>query len=119
DWSKTWVAEMMMSEEERERQKGVTPEEKRLNEIKGGVITSAVGLGVMIFLYVLMGAIAAQENPRDAEILRSVWIAGIIPFFVGLAIIFNGLFVSKRLVELKRQRMQSPPQPLPLSAPTT
>src|SRR2546425_8358864 len=51
DWSKTWVAEMFLREEDRERQKGVTPEEKRLNEIKGGVITSFVGLGIMIFLH--------------------------------------------------------------------
>lgn len=120
DWSKTWVAEMMMSEEERERHKGVTPEEKRLNEIKGGVITSFVGLGVMIFLYFLMGALAAQpENQHGGEILRHVWLAGVIPFLVGLAIIFNGLFISKRIVELKRQKMGMPPQPLPLGAPTT
>lgn len=119
DWSKTWVAEMMMSEEERERQKGVMPEEKRLNEIKGGIITSAVGIGAMIFLRILLGAIAMQENPPDAEILRSVWIVGVVPFLIGLAIIFNGLFISKRIVELKRQPAPRPPQPLPLGAPTT
>ena len=120
DWSKTWVAEAMMSEEERERRQGVTPEEKRLNEIKGGVITSFVGLGVMIFLYFVLNALAAQnENLQSAEFLRSIWMAGLIPFLVGLAIIFNGLFISKRIVELKRQQMPTPPQPLPLSAPTT
>jgi hypothetical protein len=120
DWSKTWVAEMMVSEEERERQKGVTPEEKRFNEIKGGVITSSVGLGVMIFLYFFMDGLAAQPgNASDAELLRHIWMAGIIPFFVGLAIIFNGLFISKRIVELKRQPLPKPPQPLPLGAPTT
>jgi hypothetical protein len=40
DWSKTWVAEMFLSESERkrrneavERQRGITPEVKRYNEI--------------------------------------------------------------------------------------
>jgi double-stranded uracil-DNA glycosylase len=43
DWSKTWVADMLLSEGERKRrarelelQRGITPEVKRLNEIKGG-----------------------------------------------------------------------------------
>ena len=42
-WSKTWVADMFLSDEERKRrerelelqQRGMTPEVKRLNEIKG------------------------------------------------------------------------------------
>src|SRR5215475_15976096 len=50
DWSKTWVADMFLSEEERERRRGVTAEEKRLKEIKEGVIASCAGVGVMIFL---------------------------------------------------------------------
>jgi len=121
DWSKTWVAEMFLSEEERERQKGITPEEKRYNEIKGGVIASCVGLGVMIFLYFFMGAVAtvaARKNPEAAEILRYLWVAGVIPFLVGVGLISNGLFVSKRIVELKRQQIQMPPTPLPVGAPT-
>lgn len=119
DWSKTWVAEMMMSEEERERQKGVTPEEKRLNEIKGGIITSAVGLSVTIFLYFFMGSVAEVADPKAADILHNIWLSGLIPLVIGLAIIFNGLFISKRIVELRRQQVHMPPQPLPLGAPTT
>jgi hypothetical protein len=118
DWSKTWVAEMFLSEEERERQRGITPEIKRLNEIKGGVITGVAGLSAMIFLYFLLGAVAAQENPRDAEIISKVWLVGIVPFFVGLAITFNGIFISKRIVELKRRQAQAPPQPTPIAAPS-
>jgi hypothetical protein len=111
EWGKTWVAEMMLSETERkkrlaeiERQRGVTPEVKRYNEIKAGVITSCVGVGVMIFLFVLMqGIIASGQNPpSDNEILRVVWIAGVIPFLIGLGIIFNGLFVSKRIAKVLR-----------------
>src|SRR5262245_54026271 len=106
NWNNTWVAEMFMSgqahelrQREMERQLGITPEVKRYNEIKAGVIVSCVGIGVTIFLYFLMHAIAAQ-NPRDAEILTSVWLAGLIPFMVGLALIVNGVVVSKKMVEV-------------------
>ena len=91
-----------------ERQLGITPEVKRYNEIKAGVIVSCVGIGVSIFLFVLMNAIAANE-PRDAEILKSVWLAGVIPFMVGLALIINGVVVSKKMVEVieREQNKQS------------
>ena len=125
DWSRTWVAEMFMSEGERKRrhaelesQRGVTPEIKRYNEIKAGVITSFVGIGVMIFLAVLGPAIAnsGQNPPGDAFILRSVWVAGIIPFMVGLALIFNGLVVSKKTVELQKRTQTPKPEELPKGA---
>jgi hypothetical protein len=88
-----------------ERQLGITPEVKRYNEIKAGVIVSCVGIGVSIFLFFLMNAIAAGE-PRDGEILRAVWLAGLIPFMVGLALIINGVVVSKKMVEVM-EREQS------------
>ena len=107
DWGNTWVAEMFMSgqaneirKREMERQLGITPEVKRYNEIKAGVIVSCVGIGVTIFLFILMQGIAANARPEDAEILRRVWVAGVIPFMVGLALIINGLFVSKKMVEV-------------------
>lgn len=122
DWSKTWVAEMFMSEAERkrrnselERRRGVTPEIKRYNEIKAGVITSFVGIGLMLFLSVIGMAVfrSGQNPPGEAEIIRSIWVIGIIPFMVGLALIFNGLFVSKKIVELeKREQQQYPPEGL-------
>ena len=106
DWSNTWVAEMFMSgqahelrKREMERRLGITPEVKRYNEIKAGVIVSSVGVGVSIFLHFFMHAIAAQ-NPRDAELLNSVWLAGVIPFMVGLALIINGVVVSKKMVQV-------------------
>ena len=107
DWSNTWVAEMFMSgqahemrKREMERLMGITPEIKRYNEIKAGVIVSSIGIGVAIFLFVIMQAIALQApNDPDAEILRRIWIAGVIPFMVGLALIINGLVVSKRIVK--------------------
>lgn len=106
NWNNTWVAEMFMSgqanelrKREMERQLGITPEIKRYNEIKAGVIVSCVGIGVSIFLHFIMHAIAAQ-NPRDAELLNSIWLAGVIPFMVGLALIINGVVVSKRMVQV-------------------
>jgi hypothetical protein len=108
NWNNTWLAEMFLSAQEQERRKaayelarGITPEVKRYNEIKAGVITSSTGVGVAIFLFVFMQGLIQNSNvSADAAVILShVWIAGIIPFFVGLALILNGTVVSKRLVE--------------------
>lgn len=113
DWAKTWVAEMLLSSDEQKRRKqeresDITAEEKRYKEIKEGVITASVGLALMIFLFFFMqGIILGSRVPIDAaEILSRVWIAGVIPLFVGLGMIFNGLFVGKRLVELRKRELQ-------------
>ena len=116
DWGNTWVAEMFMSGQahemrklEMERRLGITPEVKRYNEVKAGVIVSAVGVGVSIFLYFIMGAIA-QNEPRDAELLTRIWLAGVIPFMVGIALIINGLVVSKKIVEaIEREQQKNAP----------
>ena len=118
DWSNTWVADMFMSGQmaevrkaEMERRLGITPEVKRYNEIKAGVIVSCVGVGVSIFLYFLMGALAHQE-PRDAELLSRIWLAGVIPFMVGVALIINGLVVSKKVVQaIEREQQKNMPLP--------
>jgi hypothetical protein len=96
-----------------------TPEEKRLNEIKGGVITTSVGLGLIFFLHELFDAIANSVQGPESEILRSLWAVGLIPFLIGLGVLFNGLIVSRRIVELKRRQEQENSR-LPLfSAPNT
>jgi hypothetical protein len=105
DWTKTWVAEMLLSGEENvrraaeiERLQGITPETKRRNEIKAGVITASVGVGLMITLFVLMQAIVLNPRipPETAVILSSLWVAGVIPLLVGTALIVNGVFISKK-----------------------
>jgi hypothetical protein len=105
DWSKTWVAEMLMSGEESvkraaeiERLQGITPEVKRRREIKAGVITASSGIALMVVLSVLMEGIIISGRISDlaAEILSRIWIVGLIPLFVGLALIINGVFVSKK-----------------------
>ena len=121
DWSKTWVAEMFMSAEEQkrrkaelERQSGITPEIKRYNEIKAGVIISSVGIALAIFLFVFMGGLIAsgEATPAAAEILSRLWIVGVIPLFVGIALIINGLLVSKKIVEAAQREAQREPERL-------
>ena len=123
DWNKSWVTEMFLTEEERDRRRGITPEKKRNNEIRAGVITSAVGVGAMIFLHYLLEAVAHQTNAKDAEIISRVWLAGVIPFLIGLAIVFNALVLGRREVKVKEQQMPAFPPPMPppvqLAAKTT
>ncbi len=126
DWSKTWVAEMMLSESEREkrkeeleRQRGITPESRSHKEIKAGVITTSVGVALMIFLFVFMqGIILGGGIPHDAaEIVSRIWIVGVIPFFVGLGLLINGLFVkSKSQAGTKTGALESEAPPLSLSS---
>src|ERR1041384_7836557 len=113
DWSNTWVADMFMSgqvaelrKQEMERRLGITPEVKRYNEVKAGVIVSSVGVGVAIFLFFIMNAIANQSPAHDQELLRSIWVAGVIPFMVGLALIINGMVVSKKMVQVIEREQQ-------------
>src|SRR6478752_6246894 len=58
DWGKTWIADIMRSPEEQvkraaeiERIQGITPETKRRTEIKAGVITASVGVGVIVTVF--------------------------------------------------------------------
>lgn len=113
DWSETWVAEMFRSGEiaeqrkrEMERRLGITPEVKRYNEIKAGVIVSSVGVAVAIFLHIFMQGIAQGVPPNEAEILTRIWVAGFIPFFVGLALIINGVVVSKKQAEIMEREIR-------------
>lgn len=95
---------------EMERRQGITAEVKRYNEIKGGVITSSVGIGLATFLHIFMEGVAAGLPQGEAEIVIRLWVVGAIPFFVGLALILNGLFVSRKqaaVIERERKRVNS------------
>ena len=127
DWGNNWVAEAVLSHEEAkirreaiERQRGITPELKlRYDEIKGGIITGTVGIGIGIFLYVFMQGIILSGNvtPASAQILSHLWVAGVLPLFVGIALIVNGLFVTKKLVDITRRNSQIGPRPDQESSP--
>jgi hypothetical protein len=132
DWSNTRAADMFMSGQaaelrklEMERRLGITPEVKRYNEIKAGVIVSSVGVGLAIFLAIFMQGIVGKVEPDVAEIITRLWIVGIIPFMVGLALIVNGLVVSKRIVQAlerdqKREKtLEEGPAPRDLKAANT
>lgn len=109
-WMDAFVSgqEMELRKLEMERRMGITPEVKRYNEIKAGVIVSSVGIGLTIFLFIFMQGIAARVPPDTAEIISRIWVAGIIPFLVGLALIVNGLVVSKKIVEaMEREEQKS------------
>jgi hypothetical protein len=113
EWSDTWVAEMFRSGQanelrkmEMERRLGITPEVKRYNEIKAGVITSSVGVGISIFLFVFMQGLVKVVGAEAQQILPHLWVAGVIPFFVGLALMINGLVVSKRMAEVQQREMR-------------
>jgi zinc ribbon protein len=108
DWSKTWVGDMFLSDDERLRRRAAAAtadsvegntfvEMKRAREVKGGIITSSVGIGLSIFLWFFLGALAdvvEAKDPAAAVVLRHVWAAGIIPFVVGLGISLSAIFVN-------------------------
>lgn len=113
EWGDTWQAEMFRSGQaaemrklEMERRMGITPEVKRYNEIKAGVIVSSVGVGVSIFLFVFMQGLVNVVGREAQQILPYLWVAGVIPFFVGLALILNGFVVSKRMAEIQEREMR-------------
>ena len=123
DWSRTWVADMLLTEDERARRRAameipgrpedlVAAELKQVNdlqkEIKGGIITAFSGIGLTIFMLVFMGAIAAmQRDPKTAMLLSSLWAAGLIPFFVGVGILVNAFFVSKHFSQHRQNLLRS------------
>ena len=122
DLGKSGAANILLAKEIQERMRG-TPEERRINEIKGGVITSLAGVGLMIFLYIFLDIVAKKASGADAEILRSLWMVGIIPILVGIGLLINGIFVSRRLASLKKEEAQTTvsasPTPTELPAKTT
>lgn len=109
DWNQWWLEE---HQEKRERDKKKSPEEKRLEEVKAGVITASIGLALSIFLNLLFEAIANTVGGPEAIILQRIWAVGLVPLFIGLAVVFNGMFITKRIVELKTPRPDPMPQPL-------
>src|SRR5262247_1061339 len=110
EWNKTWKESLP---EEARKRLYPTPEEKRLTEIKEGVITIFTGVGAMIFLYFFFEAVA-KKAVNGADIIRSLYWLGIVLVLIGAGMIFNGLFISQRLVKPKEQ--QTRPSPFESSA---
>lgn len=109
DWKRTWLAEAVMTREEKDRRRGITPEHKRRREIKAGIITASSGVGLSVVLSVLMEAIVNNGHISilAADILSRLWIVGLIPILVGSSLIVNGVFISPRR-ELGTGQPESP-----------
>jgi len=112
DRNKPWFAEMAIydaeskrRQEELDHRRGIAPEVKRYNEIKAGVITASAGAGIATFLLIFMQGLILSGNVSAgaAQILSRIWVAGLIPVLIGLALIINGVFVSKRLAEVVKR----------------
>jgi uncharacterized protein YneF (UPF0154 family) len=101
---KTWSESL---QEEARKRLNPTPEEKRLTEIKEGVLTIFTGVGAMIFLYFFFDAVAKKAGD-GADIIRSLYWLGIVLVLIGAGMIFNGLFITRRLVKPKEQQTQPP-----------
>jgi hypothetical protein len=102
EWNRTWMESLP---EEARKRLNPTPEEKRLTEIKEGVLTIFTGVGAMIFLYFFFDAVAKRAG-EGADIIRSLYWLGIVLVLIGAGMIFNGLFISQRLLKPKEQQTQ-------------
>src|SRR5262245_30371655 len=78
DWAKSWAAFLSVNaaqrrEAELEQFRGIMPEVNRYREVKGGVITTSVGIALMICLLVLAQGLIAGGTVSTAtgEILSS------------------------------------------------
>lgn len=123
DWSRTWLADMLLTGDERARRRAAReisgrPEDLAAaelqeaaslqKEIKNGIITTFAGIGVTIFLMVFMGTIAAmQPDPRAATMLGRLWVVGLIPFLVGVGMLVNAFFVSSRFSRHRKSVLSS------------
>jgi hypothetical protein len=94
------------------------PEEKRLKDIRGGVVTTFTGIGICVFSYFFFGAVASSPAvpPDAAVIVQKIWLAGLVPLFVGLGLLINGLFLHRRPGQ---SVSQIPRQPARVAAPET
>jgi hypothetical protein len=82
-----------------------SPEEKRLKQIRQGMVTATVGVASIIFFLVLSEALHKHEFEAIAAL-------GIVPFFVGLSIVINGIFFTvfrKKAVPEEDPSMEMPP----------
>jgi hypothetical protein len=85
-----------------------SPEERRLRNMRGGVITSAVGLGATFFFYLM------SMVERDARFLPAL---GVITFLIGLGLIINGFFLTATLQRVPEALKDTKLKGLPEAAP--
>ena len=115
-----------------------TPEDRRENHLVKGTVSMFTGVGLMIFLYYLCGALVLKLPPHVlAEIpfeldpvVRILWLVGLIPALSGAGRIFAGLLVRpgrsldtddnvSEQVDTKSQHQASPANFSPRSVPVS
>jgi hypothetical protein len=76
-----------------------SPEEKRMRRMRTGMVLSCIGLGTAAGVAIVSFFI----TNKDFEFLFLISLAGVVTFFIGLAFILNGLFltVPRKTVEDK------------------
>lgn len=88
-----------------------TPEERRENHVVTGTVSMFTGVGLMIFLYYLCGALVLKLPPHVLAdipfeldpVVRMLWLVGLIPALSGAGRIFAGLMVRPgRAAETER-----------------
>ena len=104
DWTRTWVAEMFLSpgetrkskEESIELQRGITPEVSvEGNQGWRNHGKRSASRSVSFSMYSLQGIILGGKSSwMQAEIISRLWIVGVIPLFVGIGLLINGLLVK-------------------------
>jgi hypothetical protein len=115
-----------------------TPEERRENLLVKGTISMFSGVGLMIFLYYLCGALVLKlppnvltEIPFELDpVVRMFWLVGLIPALSGAGRILAGLFIrpgrtaeanrdlSEHVDTIRQQELSStniPPRHVPAS----
>ena len=72
-------------------------ERRRIEGLRlGGLITTVVGIGVMIFLRALVG----DDTP--------IYLAGLIPLLIGLVLVVYGFFMAPRAMARDRSEAARP-----------
>ena len=78
-----------------------TPEERRENHLVKGTVSMFSGVGLMIFLYYLSGALVLNIPPHILAdipfeldpVVRMIWLVGLLPTLSGAGRIFAGLMI--------------------------
>jgi hypothetical protein len=106
-----------------------TPEERREQQMVKGTVSMFTGVGLMIFLYYLCGALVLKVPPDVLAqipfeldpVVRMLWLVGLIPALSGAGRILAALSIRpSRSVEVDRRLPEpddSPPEPIATSSP--
>jgi hypothetical protein len=91
-----------------------TPAEKREDHISKGVVSLFSGVGLTVFLYFLSGALVLKLPPEIIgqipfevqQVVRIIWLLGLLPVTSGVGHIIAGLLIRPRR---EQQQLNQPP----------